>query len=52
MRVLVGLKNVRMFKGGTLPIASDGPFRYGRVRVVSPSVSGGEVGRGLGRCQE
>ena len=30
-------------------LASDGPFRYGRVRVVRPSVSAGEVGRGLGR---
>ena len=50
---LVGLKNVRIFKGcSTLWIASDGPFRYGRVKVVSPSVSDGEVGHGLGRQLE
>ena len=38
-----------MFKGSsTLRIASGGPFRYGRMWVVSPSISAGEVGRGLG----
>ena len=35
-------ENVRMFKGcSTHRIASDGAFRYGRVGVIGPSVSGG-----------